>query len=317
MWGVLPNNDRRLIPLANCMMSVVMALGPSFQPFAQNIYNRCCKLMEESLLQFAVLEKSEKMDWDFAICSFDLISSIVETFGANATLLIQPSNLLQFLFECMKQEDASLKQSCFALLGDIAKHCAPLILQNNILQQFLPLLINNLYITHQSVCNNSAWAIAEISLKAGSAIAPSIPAIIQKFSSILELEDLEDYLYENISVSICRIGLSFPEAVGVSMDRWIKFVTTYMVRVEHHNEKETGFKGLCVMMTKNPKCALESFKMICDSFDSFIDASEEVEKMIASTLAWLKHNMGNNWNQQVWSKLPHYLQVRISNRFRI
>lgn len=58
-----------------------------------------------------------------------------------------------------------VRQSSFALLGDLTKACFQHVLPY--IPEFLPILGANLNPELISVCNNATWAIGEISIKLG------------------------------------------------------------------------------------------------------------------------------------------------------
>lgn len=59
-----------------------------------------------------------------------------------------------------------MRQSSFALLGDLTKACFQHVLPY--IPEFLPILGMNLNPELISVCNNATWAIGEISIKLGT-----------------------------------------------------------------------------------------------------------------------------------------------------
>lgn len=59
-----------------------------------------------------------------------------------------------------------VRQSSFALLGDLTKACFQHVHQY--IPEFLPILGMNLNPELISVCNNATWAIGEISIKLGN-----------------------------------------------------------------------------------------------------------------------------------------------------
>lgn len=61
-----------------------------------------------------------------------------------------------------------VRQSSFALLGDLTKACFQHVLPY--IPEFLPILGLNLNPELISVCNNATWAIGEISIKLGNYI---------------------------------------------------------------------------------------------------------------------------------------------------
>lgn len=61
-----------------------------------------------------------------------------------------------------------VRQSSFALLGDLTKACFQHVLPY--IPEFLPILGMNLNPELISVCNNATWAIGEISIKLGKVL---------------------------------------------------------------------------------------------------------------------------------------------------
>lgn len=58
-----------------------------------------------------------------------------------------------------------VRQSSFALLGDLTKACFPHV--HPFMAEFFPILGQNLNPDFISVCNNATWAIGEICMKLG------------------------------------------------------------------------------------------------------------------------------------------------------
>lgn len=65
-----------------------------------------------------------------------------------------------------------VRQSSFALLGDLTKACFQHVAP--FMQDFFPILGQNLNPDFISVCNNATWAIGEISMKLGEKSIQSI-----------------------------------------------------------------------------------------------------------------------------------------------
>lgn len=79
-------------------------------------------------------------------------------------------NLLDLLSICLKYPQAPVRQSAYALVGDLAMHCFP------ILKPKIPILIQELIlqldpepkVEYISACNNAAWSVGEIALRYGT-----------------------------------------------------------------------------------------------------------------------------------------------------
>lgn len=62
-------------------------------------------------------------DKDFMIVALDLLSGLAEGLTTFIESLISGSNTLQLLYQCMQDPLAEVRQSSFALLGDLTKAC--------------------------------------------------------------------------------------------------------------------------------------------------------------------------------------------------
>ncbi len=170
-WNTLSDSDRALFPLLECLTSIATALGVGFQPFAHPVFTRCVKIIEATVLQLNAYraappnqrEAMDQPDKEFIVCALDLISGLCEGLGTGVESLVKDSNLLLLLGECMKDRGADVRQSSFALVGDLAKHC--IVHLRPFLADFIPQLTNNLHPDYISVCNNASWALGEIAVK--------------------------------------------------------------------------------------------------------------------------------------------------------
>ena len=53
-WNEIPDNDRILFSLFECFELVIVAIGPLFEPFAANVFQRCLKILTNVLISFRV-----------------------------------------------------------------------------------------------------------------------------------------------------------------------------------------------------------------------------------------------------------------------
>jgi transportin-1 len=166
-WNQLSDDDRALFPLLECLTSVAQALGVGFGEFAQPVFARCLVLIERNLKPTAPgevpINGGDGPDADFIVCSLDLISGLAEGLGASVEGLVTSSNLVPLLYACMRAEQSDIRQSAYALIGDLAKSCIGVL--RPALGEMMPLLISQLNPEYVSVCNNAAWAVGEISIK--------------------------------------------------------------------------------------------------------------------------------------------------------
>lgn len=62
-------------------------------------------------------------DKDFMIVALDLLSGLAEGLDGHIEQLVMNSNIMQLLYQCMQDPMPEVRQSSFALLGDLTKAC--------------------------------------------------------------------------------------------------------------------------------------------------------------------------------------------------
>ncbi|CDY26790.1 BnaC09g09170D [Brassica napus] len=85
-------------------------------------------------------------DREFIVCSLDLLSGLAEGLGSGIESLVSQTNLRDLLLNCCMDEAPDVRQSAFALMGDLARS-------------------TNLIGENLSVANNACWAIGELAVK--------------------------------------------------------------------------------------------------------------------------------------------------------
>lgn len=78
-------------------------------------------------------------DKEFMIVALDLLSGLAEGLGNNIESMVVHSNLLSLLYQCMQDKTSEVRQSSFALLGDLTKACFPRVqpFVGKLMSQFL------------------------------------------------------------------------------------------------------------------------------------------------------------------------------------
>ncbi|NXM88217.1 TNPO1 protein, partial [Oenanthe oenanthe] len=168
-WNMLKDEDKDLFPLLECLSSVATALQSGFLPYCEPVYQRCVNLVQKTLAQAmlhnAQPDQYEAPDKDFMIVALDLLSGLAEGLGGNIEQLVARSNILTLMYQCMQDKMPEVRQSSFALLGDLTKACFQHV--KPCIADFMPILGTNLNPEFISVCNNATWAIGEISIQMG------------------------------------------------------------------------------------------------------------------------------------------------------
>lgn len=126
-WERLSDEDKELFPLLECISAIVSAMGQSFLPYIQPVFGRCCVLIEKCVhqnQQHALQpDQFEAAETDFIIVALDLLSGLAESLPEQMDALAQNSKLIELMLFCSMDQTTDVRQSCFALLGDLTKAC--------------------------------------------------------------------------------------------------------------------------------------------------------------------------------------------------
>jgi transportin-1 len=113
-----------------------------------------------------------------------------------------------------------VRQSSFALLGDLTKACFQHV--KPFIPEIMPILGQNIKIEYISVCNNATWAIGEIAIKLGSEIKSYIPLLLNELINIINQFGSPKTLLENTAITIGRLGFVCPNEVAPILPQFIQ-----------------------------------------------------------------------------------------------
>lgn len=254
-WATLQDNDKELWPLLECLSCVVSSLGEKFLPMAPDVYARAyrilchCVEMESKSHGDPTIVVPEK---DFTITSIDLIDGLVQGLGSQCQPLLFPNNdntLLRVILECLNDPVHEVRQSTFALLGDIVTFCDPKLLSGT-LSEFLRLIgteiMHNDDIDGVPSVINAVWSLGLISerIDLSAFIIDLSRILLDLFTTTLQFVDAA--ILENIAITIGRMGITHPEVFAngafANDSVWNKW-TDCMSTVESCEEKSSGYMG--------------------------------------------------------------------------
>ncbi|XP_023585220.1 transportin-1 [Trichechus manatus latirostris] len=299
-WNMLKDEDKDLFPLLECLSSVATALQSGFLPYCEPVYQRCVNLVQKTLAQAmlnnAQPDQYEAPDKDFMIVALDLLSGLAEGLGGSIEQLVARSNILTLMYQCMQDKMPEVRQSSFALLGDLTKACFQHV--KPCIADFMPILGTNLNPEFISVCNNATWAIGEISIQMGIEMQPYIPMVLHQLVEIINRPNTPKTLLENTAITIGRLGYVCPQEVAPMLQQFIRPWCTSLRNIRDNEEKDSAFRGICTMISVNPSGVIQDFIFFCDAVASWISPKDDLRDMFCKILHGFKNQVGDeNWRR--------------------
>lgn len=235
--------------------------------------------------------------------------------GQHIDSLVERSNILPLLERCAQDPMAEVRQSSFALLGDLTKACFHHVRKH--LSFFLPLLTQNLDPNHVSVCNNAIWAIGEISVQIGPEIQPFVSVILESLIIIINRNNTPKTLLENTAITIGRLGFVCPNEVSPHLARFIRPWCVALRNIRDNNEKDSAFRGICNMIVLNPMGVTNEFIYVCDAIASWEKPPLELQAKFRDILLSFKQEFGNEQWRQVTDRFPLPLKQRLQLQYGV
>lgn len=211
------------------------------------------------------------------VVALDLLSGLAEGLGTLISPLVQNSEILPLLYQCMKDVVSEVRQSSFALLGDLTKACFENI--KPVLNDFMQVLSLNLNPEYISVCNNAIWAIGEIAIQFGAEMNQYIPLLLEPLIDIINRPNTPKTLLENTAITIGRIGLVCPNQVSPYLQSFIRVWCSSLRSIRDNDEKDSAFRGICHLISINPAGVVNDFVFFCDAIASWNNPKADLKEM--------------------------------------
>ncbi|OLY82423.1 Transportin-1 [Smittium mucronatum] len=244
-------DDYDTFSFLECLSSIAIAYGPSFRPYASPVFYHCISMIQETLRQYQMeLSGSDEQDYDKDLInvSLDLISAIIQALGPSSSELIcedSDTPLLHLVGVCMTDSSSDVRQSAFALLGDLSQNCWELI------EKHIPFYMQHLvpqidpHATYANVTNNAIWAAGEIALRSKPQnIEPFINPLIERTLAILNNPESPISLQENSAIALGRFGFCSPQVLAPIVESFVERWCSVLKNITDINEKNSALQGM-------------------------------------------------------------------------
>lgn len=323
-WNILTDEDRDLFPLLECLSSIAQALGHGFLDFAPPVFERCVKLIHRTIQQDQAHRQNPQVDIpdkDFMIVALDLLSALAQGLAGSVESLVASSqpNLFELLNVGLRDPIPEVRQSAYALLGDLTIACFPYVQPH--VQTYVQLVIAqiNYYEDPPSVrcCNNAIWAAGEIALKNGANMQPYVQPLLEKMLPLLNGaygRGSPPTLLENCAITIGRLGLVCPQVVAPHMESFAFNWCRALKFIRDNPEKESAFLGFCAMIEANPNGIVKHLGLFCETVVYWKKPSEHLNEQFRRIFAAFKQMMGAQWDPW-FNSLPPNVSNELKKRY--
>ncbi|KAL6452138.1 hypothetical protein SBY92_001395 [Candida maltosa Xu316] len=259
-WDQLEDDDTDLWPLLECMASIAASLREIFAPYAVPVYDRALRILSNCILLDQECQTDPAIDTpekDFMVTSLDLIDGLIQGFEYHSVDLInqnKKNSLLELLLVCFEDYNGDVRQSSYALLGDLAIFAIELV--KPYLRQIFICIgneINNRTYETYPIYNNAIWALGEMLIRLPKEETQVyIPNLIDLLIPVINSADIQSTVIENAAICLGRMGINTPELVAPRLSEFIHSWSKNFLYLIDNNEKETGFQGMINMISLNP-----------------------------------------------------------------
>lgn len=262
-WHLVQDDSREMFPLLECLAFLATSMGPAFAPFAEPLFSRCIRIIQNNLQGSEALNIiADQPDKDFLVTSLDLLSAILQALESQqAEVLVKASNpnMFQLLSYCMRDVNNDVRQSAYALLGDSASfvfgqlqpYIDPL-LKILLMQLDLDLAAQDRETTYR-VINNACWSGGEIAMRAGDMISSHVDQLLAKLGVIMFHQKIPRSLNENAAVAIGRLGFGNEQRLAPHLSELAPTFLTVVQKVAWTDEKQQALQGFTNVVALNPQ----------------------------------------------------------------
>lgn len=308
-WNSFKDDDQDLFPLLECLSFIALALGNGFAPYSEGVFKRCLSLVDQCLQQdiaFSLDPVNREMpNKDFMIAALDLLSGLAEALSDSICTLAASSNIVELTIRCMLDTMAEVRQSSFALLGDLTKACFHLIKPN--LPKVIEALTENLSYDQIPCCNNATWAVGELAIQLGSEMRPYAHLFINQLIKNINQPQIPRTLLDNTAVSLGRLSLVCPDELAPHLKEFITPWCSSVKTIRDNSAKDSAFRGICELIKKDSTGIVGDFLNFCEAIACWDEPQPDLKRLFYDLLHSYKSHIGNEaWERFKLDFKPEY-----------
>ncbi|KAB0795304.1 hypothetical protein PPYR_12143 [Photinus pyralis] len=304
--------DYQFMGLMDCLSNIAVAIESGFIPYAKTVFDRCMWIINDSLSGVDDALNCELPDWEPACVAHETLLGLALALKSHFPSIIANSNLISKLYFSLQKHSPQVRQPALALYGELVKHCFHLL--EPTISDYLPIIINNLDIRYEPVCNNAAWVIGKLALVMGDKIAPYADSIMGPFLKIMVDVNGRKTVYQTVALALCTIGLISTDSVLPYLPMILRPCCLAMRNVADCEEKYIGFRGLCELIVRNPQSVIDNLVYFCDAVASFENVKLDVKEAVSNILVSYRFHFNAEFAIR-YEQFPSVLKARLNKLY--
>jgi transportin-1 len=337
-WQTHAADDKEQLPLLDCLAQVIPSVGASFEPYAAPFYQRCVGMLQLQEQYKRGECAGREYDPDYVVrrlecrppptshhcaqvCALDAVSSLVDALRTSLDAIIASPPLRDWVFLVCVDANPCVRQSGFALMGDLAKFQPAHLMAT--LQRCLEVCCaalqpDQLQPECMKACTNAGWSIGELVIRAPVEELQLVAVpLMQVLAPVLSVRtSTSKGLLENAAISLGRLALRCPQPLAPYLKSFAEPWCVALRRVHDGQEKEQAFGGLCALVHQNPLAAWPFFLPLGNAFASWRTQNDEaLHRSMAEILRGYKaHLPAADW-EAGWARLEPAVRTKLGAWF--
>lgn len=319
------------------LTAATTALDTQLAEVASHLCTRAVRLIEHDMvLGLAAAEEARAsgadasaqshvawtLDKTLTGASLDLLGGLAEAFGDSFDELVGRAGptLPEMLFECARRGPPYVRQSAFALLGDMA-HTSFARFAEALGPVIVACTASMKDPVHSGdLCNNAVWALGQVLLAAGperaAAAAPALGLAVPRLIGLMKKADkVPEIVRINTAVTLGRLGLVAPAALSAGLGECVAEWASAAVRVREETERRHTYEGMCQAINANPPAAAPAAGNLLVAFVVYEDASPACVAAMRALLLQLKGILGPAAWAALLGRGSPQLRAKVGERF--
>lgn len=159
-------------------------------------------------------------------------------------------------------------------------------------------------------------------MQMGAEMQPYVQMVLNNLVEIINRPNTPKTLLENTgrltspsaipAITIGRLGYVCPQEVAPMLQQFIRPWCTSLRNIRDNEEKDSAFRGICMMIGVNPGGVVQDFIFFCDAVASWVSPKDDLRDMFYKILHGFKDQVGEeNW-QQFSEQFPPLLKERLA-----